>query len=136
MDVLTLEQRRRCMSAIKSKHTKPERLVRMLLRRMGYRYRMHVAELPGKPDIVLRGRRIAIFVHGCFWHSHRCRYGRVTPATHRQFWRNKRLANLRRDKQNYLVLRDRGWKVINIWECWTRYPYRLLQRLARLLAEV
>jgi len=133
MDVLTPAQRSRCMSAIRSKHTKPEVLVRMLLRSMGYRYRLHVSRLPGRPDMVVPSQRLAIFVHGCFWHSHRCRYGMVHPATNVEFWRKKRLGNVRRDKRNFRVLRKTGWKVVTVWECWTRKPDALRERLAVLL---
>lgn len=135
MDVLTPEQRRRCMSAIKNKDTKPELLVRLLLRRLGYRYRVHAAGLPGKPDVVLRKQRLVIFVHGCFWHCHRCRYGRVIPVTNAKFWQNKRLKNAQRDKRNCRRLRRTGWRVITVWECWTRKPHKLLERLATLLPE-
>jgi len=135
MDVMTPEQRSRCMSAIRGKHTRPELLVRLLLRKMGYRYRLHAGELPGKPDIVLPHRKLAIFVHGCFWHSHRCRYGKVVPVTNVEFWQNKRLGNVQRDKRNFRVLRRNGWRVITIWECWTKKPDELLERLAALLQE-
>jgi DNA mismatch endonuclease (patch repair protein) len=135
MDVLTPAQRRRCMSAIKNKHTKPELLVRLLLRKMGYRYRLHVGGLPGRPDIVVHSQRLAIFVHGCFWHCHRCRYGQVVPATNVKFWQNKRLGNVQRDKRNFHTLRKTGWKVITVWECWTKKPHELFERLASLLAE-
>jgi DNA mismatch endonuclease, patch repair protein len=130
LDVLTQKQRSRCMSAIKSKHTKPERLVRLLLRKMGYHYRLHAANLPGKPDIVLPKRKLAIFVHGCFWHCHCCRYGRVVPATNAVFWQNKRLGNIRRDKRNLRALRKSGWKTVIVWECYTRNPDTLVERFS------
>lgn len=130
MDVLTREQRSRCMAAIRGKHTKPELLVRLALRRMDFRYRLHPAGLPGKPDIVLPKQRVAVFVHGCFWHCHRCRFGNVTPATNIEFWQNKRLGNIERDKRNFRMLRKGGWKVITVWECWTRKPTQLTERLA------
>jgi DNA mismatch endonuclease (patch repair protein) len=132
MDVLTPEQRSRCMSAIRGKHTKPELLVRLVLREMGFRYRLHIGELPGKPDVVLPKQKVAIFVHGCFWHSHRCRYGKVIPATNIEFWRNKRLGNIKRDRRNFRTLRMAGWNVITIWECWTKKPTKLFERLALL----
>ena|ERR1700730_6746613 len=130
MDVLTREQRKKCMSAIRNKHTKPELLVRSVLRKMGFRYRLHAAGLPGKPDVVLPQKRLAIFVHGCFWHSHRCRYGRVAPATNADFWKTKRLGNVLRDKHNLKVLRRSGWRVLTVWECWTKKPDELVERLA------
>src|SRR5260370_21467858 len=99
------------MAAIHGKHTKPELLVRALLRRIGLRYSLHRKSLPGKPDIVLTKRKTAIFVHGCFWHMHRCRYGKVFPAHHREFWQNKRFGTVQRDKRNLHELRSAGWLV-------------------------
>jgi DNA mismatch endonuclease (patch repair protein) len=130
MDVLTPKQRSRCMSAIKSKHTKPEVLVRTILRRMGYQYRLHMGKLPGRPDIVIPSQKLAIFVHGCFWHCHRCRYGKVIPATNAEFWRKKRLGNVERDRNNLLALRRSGWRVVTVWECWTKNNAVLMRRLA------
>ena len=128
-DVLTPEQRSRCMAAIKGKHTKPELRVRALLRQLGLRYSLHSRKLSGKPDLVLRESKIAIFVHGCFWHMHRCRYGRVVPATNAEFWQKKRLSNVARDKRNRKELRKEGWQVVTIWECWTRKPKELLEHV-------
>jgi DNA mismatch endonuclease (patch repair protein) len=133
MDVLTPQQRKRCMSAIKSKHTKPEVLVRMVLRRLGYHYQLHVGRLPGRPEIVIPKQKLTIFVHGCFWHCHRCRYGRVTPKTNVGFWKTKRLGNVERDKRNSRTLRKSGWRVMTVWECWTKKPDELAERLANLL---
>jgi len=135
MDVLTPKQRSRCMAAIKGKNTKPELLVRLLVRKLGYSYRLHPTALPGKPDIVLPNRKMVIFVHGCFWHSHRCRFGAVVPATNRRFWKNKRLGNVLRDRRNRRALRRNGWRVVTIWECWTRKPEQLVGRLEELLRE-
>ena len=121
------------MAAIKGKHTKPELQVRALLRRLGLRYSLHSKKLSGKPDLVLRKMKTAIFVHGCFWHMHRCRYGRVVPATNTQFWQKKRLSNVARDKRNRHELRKQGWQVLTIWECWTRKPEALMDRLTHAL---
>ena len=132
-DVLTREQRSFNMSQIKGKNTKPELVVRSLLHRMGYRYRLHRADLPGKPDIVLPSSRTAIFVHGCYWHMHRCRYGRVVPVTNAEFWQAKRGGNVNRDKRSSHALRRAGWRVITVWECWTRRPQALANRLSSLL---
>ena len=85
--------------------------------RMGYRYRLHQKDLPGKPDLVFASRRKVIFVHGCFWHIHDCRYGAVKPATNASFWETKRLSNVARDKKNIATLEKDGWKVLIIWEC-------------------
>lgn len=132
-DVLTREQRSRCMAAIRSKHTKPELAVRAALRHLGCKYTLHRKTLPGRPDIVISRERKAIFVHGCFWHMHRCRYGKVTPAANAAFWRKKRRSNVQRDRQKLKELRRAGWKVLTIWECWTRTPTKLATRIADFL---
>jgi DNA mismatch endonuclease (patch repair protein) len=134
-DVLTVAQRSKCMAAIKSKNTKPELAVRSLLSEKGYRYRLHRADLPGKPDITIPRLKIAILVHGCFWHIHRCRYGRVVPATNTEFWQAKRLGNVKRDKTNVRRLRAAGWRVFTVWECWTRRPQELQGRLEEAISE-
>lgn len=117
MDNHTPEQRRRNMSAVKSKDTKPEILVRKCLHAAGFRFRLHVKELPGKPDIVLPKYKIAIFVNGCFWHRHPgCKYA-STPSTNSDFWNAKFEENTARDKRNYAQLEELGWKVVILWEC-------------------
>jgi DNA mismatch endonuclease (patch repair protein) len=132
MDVHTPEQRSRNMAAIRSKNTKPEMIVRRLLCEMGLRYRLHRTDLPGKPDIVMPGRKVAIFVHGCFFHMHKCRYGRVMPATNSEFWQTKRKGNAARDRRNVRQLRKLGWQVVTVWECETKEPDRVQQRLRRI----
>lgn len=119
-DVLTPEQRRRCMANIKGRNTKPEMVVRRLVRALGYRYALHGKKLPGKPDIVLSRLKKVIFVHGCFWHKHRCKYGRVEPKTHAEFWSEKREANRLRDIRNRRQLVKIGWSLLVVWECQTR----------------
>lgn len=119
-DVLTKEQRHRNMANIKGKNTKPELIVRSLVHRLGYRYRLHQKGLPGKPDLVFSARRKVIFVHGCFWHMHECRYGVVKPTTNASFWETKRLSNVERDRKNRVALEQTGWQVLVIWECQTR----------------
>jgi len=104
------------MRAIRSKNTKPELLVRRALHAAGYRFRLHVANLPGKPDIVLPKYRTVIFVHGCFWHGHNCKYFRL-PQTRPEFWKTKIEANQARDTNNIAKLNQLGWQVILIWEC-------------------
>src|SRR5256885_10092951 len=104
MDVLTREQRSRCMAAIKGKDTKPEIAVRLMLDTLNVKYELHRSDLPGKPDIVLRRRKKIIFVHGCFWHVHTCRYGRVKPASNASVWRDQRGRNKLRDAQNRAAL--------------------------------
>ncbi|MDH4164361.1 MAG: very short patch repair endonuclease [Nitrospirota bacterium] len=119
-DVLTPEQRRKCMSRIKSKDTKPEMVVRKMVRALGYRYRLHRKNLPGKPDLVFSQFRKVIFVHGCFWHRHRCRYGRVIPQTNAAFWEQKRESNRARDLRNRRDLKKLGWNALVVWECWIK----------------
>lgn len=128
-DVHTPEQRSRNMAAIKGKNTKPEVRVRSLLHSLGYRFRLHRKDLPGKPDIVLPKHRTAIFVHGCFWHSHDCRWGSVVPKTRPDFWAEKRRGNVDRDTKNAEALRASGWKVISVWECETRTEQELRKAL-------
>jgi DNA mismatch endonuclease, patch repair protein len=118
-DVLSKEQRSRNMSRIRSKNTGPERTVRTLLHLLGYRFRLHSAHLPGKPDIVLPKYKIAIFVHGCFWHRHKnCKYA-YTPKTRVEFWQQKFEANVKRDRQVRKNIQSLGWKSAVIWECQT-----------------
>jgi len=133
VDVLTKHQRSYNMSQIRCKDTEPEMVVRSLVHRMGYRYALHRKDLPGHPDLVFASRRKIIFVHGCFWHMHRCRYGRVKPATHATFWRQKRMGNVQRDKRNLRRLRNVGWRVLTIWECQTRYLQKLTTKIKRFL---
>ncbi len=116
-DRLTSTQRHRVMSHIRSRNTKPELTVRQWLWQHGYRYRLNVKSVPGKPDIVMRKYRTAIFVNGCFWHGHEdCDKFRM-PQTNVEFWENKIRRNRKRDQQNYQVLHDNGWQVIVVWEC-------------------
>lgn len=113
------------MGRVKGKDTKPERLVRTALHAKGHRYRLQARDLPGRPDIVFRGDRLAIFVHGCFWHRHEnCPHTR-TPKTRLEFWTEKFAANVERDRAAVARLEDSGWTVLTIWECDTRDPARL-----------
>lgn len=116
-DILTKEQRYKCMSHIRSKDTKPEIVVRKCLYAAGYRYRLQVKALPGSPDIVFRRLRTVIFINGCFWHGHEgCRYFRM-PKTNVAFWESKISKNKERDSRNKERLKALGWNVIEIWEC-------------------
>lgn len=133
-DVLTPAQRSLCMSRIRGRDTEPERVVRSLLHQMGFRYRLHRRDLPGKPDLVFPSARKVIFVHGCFWHMHRCKYGRVVPKTNAEFWRTKREGNIARDRRNITALRKHGWTVLIIWECQTKNVDLLTARLHEYLA--
>ena len=128
-DVLSTEQRRFCMSRIRDKNTKPEIIVRQLVRQMGIGYRLHVKDLPGKPDLVFRKHNKIIFVHGCFSHMHTCKYGRVVPKTNAEFWQTKRLSNKLRDSKNRKELKKLGWKVLVIWECQTKKTLYLVKKL-------
>jgi DNA mismatch endonuclease (patch repair protein) len=130
-DVLTPEQRSRNMAAIRSKDTRAEMRVRSGLHALGLRYRLHRRDLPGKPDLVLPKHRAVVFVHGCFWHMHRCTYGRPKPATNADFWEQKRKGNVERDRRNTRELQRAGWRVFVIWECETRTPEGLSTALAR-----
>lgn len=121
------------MSQIRSKDTSPEIIVRSLVHRMGYRYALHRSDLPSHPDIVLVRHKKVILVHGCFWHMHRCRYGRVKPATHTKFWQDKRQGNVERDKRNLRKLRKAGWKILVIWECQTCYLQKLTTKIKRFI---
>ncbi len=116
-DVLTPQQRHYCMSRIRGKATKPELLVRHWLWSHGYRYRLNVKSVPGKPDIVLRKYRTAIFVNGCFWHGHECCSLYSVPKSNTDFWMAKVKRNRERDQQEYKALHDAGWQVVVIWEC-------------------
>lgn len=116
-DVHTPEQRSYNMSRIRCKDTKPEELVRKFLFSQGFRYRKNDTKLPGKPDIVLPKYRTVIFVNGCFWHGHQgCRYF-VWPKNNAEFWEKKIKENIHRDEGNHALLREQGWRVIEVWEC-------------------
>ena len=134
VDVHTKDQRSYNMSRIRAKNTRPEMLVRSMVHRMGYRYALHCRDLPGKPDIVLTKHRKIILVHGCFWHMHNCRFGKVTPKTHAKFWESKRQGNVARDKANIRKLRKAGWKVLTVWECQTRNEEKLTKKLDKFLS--
>lgn len=117
MDVVDAATRSRMMKGIRSKDTQPEMTVRKYLHARGFRYRLHTRQLPGSPDLVLPKYRVAIFVHGCFWHRHAgCRYA-TTPANNAERWKLKFDANIDRDARKENLLREAGWRVITVWEC-------------------
>ena len=120
------------MSRIGSRNTAPELVVRRLLHSMGYRFRLHRKDLPGTPDIVLPGRRKAIFVHGCFWHAHGCRIGRP-PKSRPEFWEPKLARNKARDDKNLAALRRAGWDAFTVWQCEIKDGEALRQRLLAFL---
>src|SRR5262245_49940036 len=108
------------MSRIRSSNTKPELIVRSLIHRLGYRFRLHRKDLPGRPDIVLSRHGKIVLVHGCFWHCHGCSVGGLGPKSNRDYWQPKLERNLTRDKENQTKLFEQGWQVFVVWECWTR----------------
>jgi len=113
----TSDGRSRIMRAVKSVDTKPEMAVRRLLHGMGYRYRLHRKDLPGRPDIVFSSRKKIIFVHGCFWHGHNCKRGARVPKTNRDYWVDKIERNRRRDNMHSEQLKKLGWSILSVWEC-------------------
>lgn len=119
-DVVSSDIRSRMMSGIRGKDTKPELTVRKALFAAGFRFRLHRRDLPGVPDIVLPGKRVAIFVHGCFWHMHSGCNNAKLPSSRQDFWREKLGRNIERDKKNIDALIDLGWRVLVVWECSTR----------------
>ena len=131
---LSDETRKRVMQSIRAKDTQPELLVRRLLWRLGARYRLHAKDLPGRPDIVMRSRRIAIQVHGCFWHLHEgCQLTRI-PRSHPDYWPAKLQGNKKRDERNIAALQQLGWRVLVVWECETRAPDKLVASLRQFLS--
>ncbi len=132
-DVHTPEQRSFNMSRIRNRNTRPEMIVRSIVHRLGYRYKLHKKDLPGKPDVVLVRHRKIIDVYGCFFHMHSCKYGRVVPVSNAEFWRVKRMSNAERDRRNLRALRRKGWRVMIVWECETKNLDRLAKRLDRFL---
>ena len=128
-DVFSKAKRSDVMSRIRGRDTGPERAVRSMLHRMGYRFRLHCADLPGKPDIVLPRFGTAILVHGCFWHRHKgCRFA-YTPKSRKNFWLRKFASNVLRDHNVEIALAKLGWKITIVWECELRFPDRLGKRL-------
>ena len=132
-DRISAERRSWNMSRIRGRDTRPEVKVRSILHRLGFRFRLHRNDLPGKPDIVLPGRGAVIFVHGCFWHRHKGCKETTTPKTRTAFWRKKFAGNVERDIKAQRRLRRMGWRVKVIWECQTRDEDKLANRLTRFL---
>lgn len=132
-DIKNRDQRSRNMSAIHGKDTKPEMIVRRYLHSLGYRFRLHRKDLPGKPDLVMPKYRLAIFVHGCFWHRHEgCRYT-TTPSNRAEFWQTKFAANVQRDQRNREALHAAGWRVLVIWECGLKHSKNSLNKVGQLI---
>ena len=137
VDTLTKTERSERMGRVRCKDSKPEMVVRRLVHRMGYRYRLHRRDLPGSPDLVLSSRKKTVFVHGCFWHRHpdpACKLARL-PKTRLDFWKPKLEGNRRRDQENELKLDEMGWEVLVVWECQTRDSKQLESNLRVFMEE-
>ena len=132
-DIVSKKKRSEMMSGIKGKDTKPEIATRKMMYKMGLRYRLHRKDLPGKPDIVLGTVKLAIFVHGCFWHRHnKCKYS-YSPKTRVNFWEKKFQDNVKRDMNNRHTLEELGWKSAVIWECQTKDPDDLKKNILNII---
>jgi DNA mismatch endonuclease (patch repair protein) len=128
MDVFSKKKRSAVMAKIRSKNTLPERTVRSILHRFGYRFRLHVPNLPGRPDIVLKKWRKIVLVQGCFWHGHTCQLA-SRPKTNRSYWTAKLKRNRRRDREVLEALKFAGWSVLEVWECEVRAGEGLAEKL-------
>lgn len=133
-DVFTPEKRSAVMCRVKGRNTSPELKVRKALTGLGVRYRLNRKDLPGSPDIVMAGRRLAIFVHGCFWHGHDCARGSRVPKANREYWTAKVARNVARDARTAADLAAAGWRVETIWECDLKDAAALKARLERMLS--
>ena len=132
MDTRNTAKRSEIMSAVRTKNTGPELLVRKLLFAQGYRYRLHRKGLPGRPDIVFPGRNKAVFVHGCFWHGHLCSKGKL-PKSRLHYWRPKIAENKKRDSRNVIQLRRMGWRTLVVWQCELKNDKMLMRKLKSFL---
>ncbi len=133
VDVFSGEKRSEIMSRIRSKHTRPEMAVRRALTKRGLQYRLHSGQLPGRPDIVIPGSSIAIFVNGCFWHQHSNCRRKTMPKTNTVYWESKLRQNVKRQQRDIRALKKLGWKVHKIWECQAKNDVKLASRLSRIL---
>ena len=125
------------MSRIRSRDTTPEKIVRSMVHKLGLRFRLFRADLPGKPDLYLPRHRTVILIHGCFWHCHGCKVGGKTrPKSNTSYWSGKLQRNVERDRGNVRALKRLGLRVVVVWECWTRNPTTLQGKLRRLLAVI
>ena len=120
------------MSKVGQKNTKPEMVLRRALHGLGYRYRLYRRDLPGSPDLVFPSRRKVIFVHGCFWHGHGCRWGQL-PKTRSEYWLPKIEANKERDNRALTLLSEKGWQAMVVWQCELRYPEEVVERVVAFL---
>src|SRR5262249_1476100 len=131
----TVTDRSAIMRSVKSTNTKPELAVRRLLHRLGYRFRLHREDLPGKPDLVFPSRRKVIFIHGCFWHGHDCKRGARKPKQNAVYWSAKIERNVVRDRANLKILGAAGWQILTVWECEIKAHDELCSRLKAFLGE-
>lgn len=134
-DVFDPEKRSAVMRRVKGRDTTPERTVRRLLTALGARYRLHRKDLPGNPDIVMPGRKLAVFVHGCFWHGHDCARGSRVPKQNRDYWTAKVARNVARDERTREALTGAGWRVETIWECELKDEAAVSARLKAVLGD-
>lgn len=134
MDRLEKRERSALMARVRGRDTKPELIVRKLTHRLGFRFRLHRRELPGSPDLVFVSRRKVAFVHGCFWHQHKCKRG-TRPASNTEFWDRKLDRNRQRDREAVKLLKKDGWKILVIWECEVKNEVRLSRRISKFLCE-
>lgn len=133
VDTLTPFQRSQRMSRVRDKNTKPEKIVRSLLHRMGFRFRLHCQSLPGKPDVVLARHKKVIFIHGCFWHRHGVCRELSIPENNPEFWAKKFAGNVERDVKKIAAIRARGWRALVVWECELKNMAKLEKTLRRFL---
>lgn len=131
-DRVSKETRSAIMASVKSKNTKPEIALRSALHKLGYRFRLHRRDLPGSPDLVFPSRKKAIFVHGCFWHGHGCRWGKL-PKSRLEYWGPKIAANKKRDRNKARLLRQYGWEAKTVWACQLRIENKTLNKIAEFL---
>ena len=139
-DIFDNATRSRMMSGIRGQDTKPEMFVRRALHAQGFRYRLGGAGLPGRPDLVFRSRKLAVFIHGCFWHGHHCKYFKW-PSSNSVFWAKKITENMARDAKNIAMLTEMGWQVSVIWECelrGTKYklPNPAIERISYIINKI
>ena len=134
-DIYSARKRSDIMSRISDKDTKPETIVRKYLFSEGFRYRKHVSNLPGNPDLVLPKYKTVVFVHGCYWHGHDCPRGKL-PATNTDFWRKKITRNRQRDSQNYKELEKTGWQILIIWQCEISNKQKKRQKMDQVCEEI
>lgn len=133
VDNLSKDQRKKTMSLVRGKDTKPEIAVRKLVHSIGYRFRLHRKDLPGCPDIVFPGKHKVIFVNGCFWHGHDCRAGQNRPSSNKNYWTKKLERNIQRDAENLLEFKELDWTTLVIWECEIKNSEEMAKKIHRFL---